>query len=98
MSTTPPVTVAAEPVVLSVRGLTKDFGQGGLFSRRTFRALNDVSFDIGRGEIVALVGESGSGKSTIARIIARLEKPSSGTFLVNGEDIVATEPRRASRH
>ena len=62
---------------ITLRGLTKDFQVGGLFSRRTIRALNDVSLDIDRGEIMALVGESGSGKSTIARCIIRLEQPTS---------------------
>jgi peptide/nickel transport system ATP-binding protein len=83
--------------VVAVRGLTKDFHQGGLFSRQVVRALRDVSFDLGRGEVVALVGESGSGKSTVARILARLEQPTAGTLLVEGEDVLATEPRRAGR-
>jgi peptide/nickel transport system ATP-binding protein len=82
--------------VLEVRNLSKQFRQGSLLSRRHVQALRDVSFDLGRGEVVSLVGESGSGKSTIARIIARLEQPSSGTFLLEGRDIVADEPRKAS--
>lgn len=82
--------------VLSVQHLSKTFQQGGLLSRRSVRALNDVSFELGKGEIVALVGESGSGKSTIARILTRLEQPTSGKFFVEGDDILAREPRRAS--
>lgn len=94
--TATPLARSDDPI-LRVRGLSKTFQQGGLFSRRAVRALHDVSFDVGRGEIVALVGESGSGKSTIARILARLEHASSGTFLLDGVDIVAGESRRASR-
>lgn len=82
--------------VLEARRLTKQFSQGGLMSRRTVTALHDVNFSLGKGEIVSLVGESGSGKSTIARIVARLEQPTSGTFLLDGRDIVATDGRRAS--
>jgi peptide/nickel transport system ATP-binding protein len=52
---------------ISLRGLTKDFQVGGLFSRKVVRALNDINLDVDQGEIMALVGESGSGKSTIAR-------------------------------
>lgn len=82
--------------VLSARGLAKTFTTGGAFSRSRVRALGGVDLDIAHGEIVALVGESGSGKSTFARCIARLEQPSSGTFLFEGEDVVATT-RRATR-
>lgn len=85
-----------ESPVLSVRDLCKEFPQGSLFSRRSVKALRHVDFDLGRGEVVSLVGESGSGKSTIARIIARLEQPTSGTFLVDGRDIMASERRKAS--
>lgn len=49
------------------------------------------------GRITALVGESGSGKSTIARCLARLEQPSAGQVLLDGEDILRTERRRVSR-
>ncbi|MFD1276327.1 ATP-binding cassette domain-containing protein [Streptomyces kaempferi] len=82
--------------LLSVRGLTKDFQVGTVFSRRRVRAVNDVSFDL-PCRITALVGESGSGKSTIARCLARLEQPSAGQVLLDGQDILRTEPRRASR-
>jgi len=82
--------------VISLRGLTKDFQVGGLFSRRTVRALNQVDLDVERGEIMALVGESGSGKSTIARCVIRLERPTSGQIVVDGVDVLRAEPRNAS--
>ncbi|MDO5670127.1 MAG: ATP-binding cassette domain-containing protein [Corynebacterium sp.] len=90
-------TPESSPPVLEVRSLTKQFGQGGFLSKRSVTALRDVSFTLGKGEVVSLVGESGSGKSTIARIVARLEQPTTGTFLVDGRDIVATEGRRATK-
>ncbi|MBE6480828.1 MAG: ABC transporter ATP-binding protein [Actinomyces ruminicola] len=90
---TPPL---GEPV-LRIEDLHKDFSQGGLFSRRVVHALSGVDLTLHKGEILALVGESGSGKSTIARIVSRLEKPTSGRFLVDGHDILAEEPRRVSR-
>ena len=85
------------PPVLEVRSLTKEFSQGKLLSRKSVTALRDVSFSLGKGEILSLVGESGSGNSTIARIVALLEQPTSGTFLVDGRDIIATDKRRASK-
>lgn len=54
------------------------------------KALDSISFDIERGEIVAIVGPSGCGKSTILSIIAGLEKPSSGDVLIHGEKITDT--------
>lgn len=66
--------------LLSVRGLSKSY-QGR-------RVLHSVSFDLHRGEVVALVGESGSGKSTIARLVARLEEPESGTVWAFGVGIL----------
>lgn len=57
-------------------------GKGG-----NFRAIDDVSFSIGRGEVVGLVGESGSGKSTIGRAAVGLLKVASGTICVAGQDI-----------
>ncbi|GAA4766906.1 ABC transporter ATP-binding protein [Microbacterium gilvum] len=89
--------MTSQTPVLSVRGLEKTFTIGGMFSRGRVRALGGVDLDIAPGEIVALVGESGSGKSTLARCLARLEQPTSGTFLFEGEDILKAEPRRASR-
>jgi len=83
--------------LLSVRGLTKDFQVGSLFSRRRVRALNNVDLDIPAGRIVALVGESGSGKSTIAKCLIRLEQPTTGQILMEGQDLLKTERRRASR-
>lgn len=54
------------------------------------KALDNISFDIGKGEIVTIVGPSGCGKSTILSIIAGLVKPSSGDVFINGEKIVDT--------
>jgi peptide/nickel transport system ATP-binding protein len=82
--------------VLDVRHLTKYFPVGGLFSKKQVHALEDVSFEIGRGQVVALVGESGSGKSTIVRLIARLMPPTKGEIIFKGRDVLKTEPRQAS--
>ena len=76
----PPAEQAAPPL-LDVRGLTKHFAVGGLLSGKQVHALEDASFAVRRGEVVALVGESGSGKSTTARLIARLMPPTRGEIL-----------------
>jgi peptide/nickel transport system ATP-binding protein len=79
-----------EPLV-SVRGLTKHFPitRGIVFQRQigAVHAVEDVSFDIFRGETLGLVGESGSGKSTTARLITKLIEPTAGTIRFDGQDI-----------
>lgn len=85
----PPVDTAGTPVA-EVRDLVKEFPlprARGSWTRRTHRAVDGVSFTIARGETVALVGESGSGKSTTARLLLRLEDPTSGQVLLDGEDV-----------
>jgi ABC-type oligopeptide transport system ATPase subunit len=61
-------------VLLSVQNLTVDFKLG----RKTFSAVDDVSFDIFKGETFSLVGESGSGKTTVSRAIMRIHQASKG--------------------
>ena len=88
---------ASQAPLLEVRGLRKTYATGGLFSAgRKVVTAEDVAFRIHRGEAVALVGESGSGKSTIARLLMRLEPADGGQALLDGVDVFAREPRRAS--
>ena len=61
--------------ILKVSNLTRTFRVGGFRSRGTLHAIDDVSFEVRAGQIVALVGESGSGKSTIAQFITHDEAP-----------------------
>lgn len=82
--------------VLEVRNLTKHFPVGSPLRPKHVHALNEVSFKIKRGQVVALVGESGSGKSTTARLIARLMPPTRGEIVFKGRDVLKTEPRKAS--
>ena len=60
---------------------------------RMVRAINGISFTIGRGEAVALVGESGSGKTTTGRCLVRLLEPTSGGIHFDGQDVMAMQPR-----
>jgi peptide/nickel transport system ATP-binding protein len=83
----------AEPVLATV-GLTRHFGVGGLFSSRRLHAVDGVDLAIGAREIVALVGESGSGKSTIARLIARVYRPTAGQILYHGRQVTRLHSRR----
>jgi peptide/nickel transport system ATP-binding protein len=71
--------------LIKVTDARKVFQQGG----RTVTALDGVSIEVGAGESVGLVGESGSGKTTLARIVAGLERPTSGDIVIDG--IVAND-------
>src|SRR4051794_251006 len=76
--------------LVRVEHLVKHFPITKGFFKRTVgqvRAVDGVSFSIGKGETVGLVGESGSGKSTVARMVTRLMKPTSGTIDFDGHDL-----------
>jgi peptide/nickel transport system ATP-binding protein len=75
--------------LLSVRGLSKHFAVGsGLIGRRgVVRAVDDVSFEVGKGEVLGIVGESGCGKSTTARLIIGLIQPDRGDITFDGEKV-----------
>jgi peptide/nickel transport system ATP-binding protein len=97
----PPGAAAAagtgEAPILSVRGLKKYFSVAratGVFARIAgeVRAVNDVSFDIAKGETLGLVGESGCGKTTVGRLILRLETPTAGAIAYEGHDIAEAVP------
>jgi len=86
---------AAAPVVLATARLTKIYKSGGFLARkRTVHAAEDVSFEIRRGQTLGIVGESGSGKSTVARCIARLIDPTSGSVRLSGDDIATMGARQ----
>ncbi|HWS50457.1 MAG TPA: ATP-binding cassette domain-containing protein, partial [Microbacterium sp.] len=69
---------------LEARNLVKDFRLRSGFRTTILHAVKDVSFTLEPGKTVALVGESGSGKSTIARMLMKLETPTSGDILLDG--------------
>jgi oligopeptide/dipeptide ABC transporter ATP-binding protein len=83
----------SEPL-LRTDGLTRHFRVGKLISRQTLHAVDDVNLTIDRGEIVALVGESGSGKSTIARLLARVYRPTRGEIYFEGKPISRLRTRK----
>lgn len=77
-----------DPALLQVERLVKTYNvRHGLFRRGVLTAVADVSFQMRRGETLALVGESGCGKSTIGRCILRLANPDGGTIRFQGQEI-----------
>lgn len=69
--------------LLEVKGICKTYGYG----ETAVKALKDVSFSVPKGEFVAVVGESGSGKSTLLNMIGGLDTPTSGSVLIDGNEI-----------
>ena len=80
--------------ILEVQNLSKTFQGSGLFAKSEVEVVKNVNFEVFQGEIVALVGESGSGKSTIARLISRLIRPTSGNILLDGRNTKISEARK----
>ena len=80
-------------VLLSIQNLDVVFKQG----KKSFKAVDDVTFDIYKGETLSLVGESGSGKTTIGRAIVRINPCSNGAIYYKGEKISGKLPRKKDR-
>ena len=80
-------------ILLSVRNMDVCFGK----KRKPFKAVNNVSFDIYKGETFGLVGESGSGKTTIGRAIARINPTTAGEVYFKGEKINGKISRQLDR-
>jgi phosphonate transport system ATP-binding protein len=84
---------AVNGVVVRARGLSKRYPPA-------VAALSDVSFEVRRGEFVAVLGPSGAGKTTLFRCLTRLTRPDAGSVVVNGRPMSSAEGRalRAARH
>jgi branched-chain amino acid transport system ATP-binding protein len=81
--------VLSEAPLLEVRDLVVHHGQ--------LRALDAISLRVRPGEVYAIIGANGAGKSTLLRTIAGLHRPTSGSVLVDGEDVTALRPERRAR-
>jgi ABC-type glutathione transport system ATPase component len=79
---------ADAPVIVEGNDVKVHFPVGGLFARKTLRAVDGVSFQVRQGETLGVVGESGSGKSTLARAVLNLVPVSAGAVAVLGRDLV----------
>lgn len=79
-------------VVISVNNLTKTYSVG----KTKLNALNGVTLNIHKGEFIALTGASGSGKSTLLQLIGGLDKPTSGSVIVNGHDLIKLNDKAIS--
>jgi len=76
--------------ILEVQNLCKTYGKG----EAEVRALDNVSFSVGKGEFIAIVGESGSGKSTLLNVAGALDNPTSGKVMIDGKDIFSMPEKR----
>jgi len=96
-----PTAISFEPALLDVQNLRAYFpiSRGQLIKRQVgqVKAVDGVSLSIRKGEVMGLVGESGCGKSTLARCVIKLQPPSGGRVLFDGEDIWAMDRAATGR-
>ncbi len=83
----------SEDRVVVIDQLVKEFAMGD----SVFRALDNVSVAINRGEMIAIMGPSGSGKSTLMTVIGLLDVPTSGSYLLDGEDVSGLDRDRQAQ-
>ena len=76
--------------LIKLRGLSRDFPMGD----HVVHALRDVDLDIDHGEITAIMGSSGSGKSTLLHLVGCLDRPTAGTYELDGEQVSELSPRQ----
>jgi len=79
----------SEEILLKVKNLTKYFEiKKGIFGTTDYvKAVDDISFDLEKGQAISIVGESGSGKTTLGKTILRLYDPTGGSITIKGRDI-----------
>jgi putative ABC transport system ATP-binding protein len=82
------------PTLIHLQNVTKTYKLGG----ETLNALDNVSFSVESGEFIAITGPSGSGKSTLANIIGGLDRPTSGSVVVDGSDLSRVHDRQLSEY
>jgi len=80
--------------LLEIKNLKKYYGKGD----SQVKALDDVSFDVYKGEMLVLLGNSGCGKSTLLNIIGGMDSPTDGQVLLNGEDITKYKDRELTKY
>ncbi|MBQ2444730.1 MAG: ABC transporter ATP-binding protein [Clostridia bacterium] len=78
--------------LIEIKNITKEYSVGEI----KIKALDNVSLQISKGEFVAITGQSGSGKSTLMNILGCLDKPESGTYILNGQDVFRANEKKLS--
>src|SRR6056297_880269 len=81
------VSVATGETLVEINGLKTYYDEGGIIDSNPVKAVDDVNFEIKRGETLGLVGESGCGKTTLGRTLIQLERATEGEILFDGNDV-----------
>ncbi len=92
------INMDASPVLQAIdAGCTFQVKQGMFSAAKPLRAVDNISLDLRKGEVVAVVGESGCGKSTLARMLLGLQEPTAGKIILGGQDIAGLSDMERSR-
>lgn len=82
--------------ILKAQNISKVYGSKK--STRQFMALRNISFEVNEGEFIGVMGASGSGKTTLLNILGSIDQPTTGRFIMNGEDIAKLNKKQLAKH